>query len=487
LTVRARPTRREKPSGGAGPGADRPVTLLLALRDPGSGDALHRLAGRLAARLGHGVEPCLLDGPGDPLAGAVERAIARGAARLVALPLVLGLAGEPAGRLGTLLSRVARHWPSLRVHRGDPPDTDDVARILGDRARAAAGGRSRRSSGADEVVVVIAGGGGANPVGNAELARLARLVYEAHRFADVGYAFVDLTAPTVGDAIRRWARLGARRIVVVPHLLFAGRTYRRLAEQARAGAKASGVQVALARPLDPHPALLQAIARRYVEALLDARVVQELGRAHAHDGASLADVEARMTALLPPRYRDVGVSVSSAQMGAAAVQRDPKGRVAWDVMWQGFCELALAGGPPHRGTLLEPVPREEVLADPERYGAVLEELARGIRMVTGLDVVDGPPGWIGIACASEAMAVWLLRAIVVENVMARREGAVLYLPAGPRFTLEGEIRNVVTAVAKTHHYWIQHAASGAPARPAASRPGRVAGRPRKGRSSGRPR
>jgi sirohydrochlorin cobaltochelatase len=472
----------------SGPGADRPVVLLLTPRDPGSGPALRRLAARLAARLGHAVEPCRLDGPGDPLAGAVQRVVARGAARLVVLPLVLGLTGEAAGRLETVLARVLQRWPSLRVHRGDPPDADDVARILGDRARAAAGALARRSSASGEVVVVIAGGGGANPVGNADLARLARLVYEAHRFADVGYAFVDLTAPTVGEAIGRWARLGARRIVVVPHLLFAGRTYRRLADQVRVGARAAGVPAALARPLDPHPALLAALFRRHVEAQLDARVVQELRLAHAHDGASLADVEARMAALLPPRYRDPGVPVSSAPMSAAAVQRDPEGRVAWDVMWQGFCELALAGGPPHRGALLEPVPREEVLADPERYRSVLEELARGIRMITGLDVVAaGPPGWIGVRCQSEAMAAWLLRAIVVENVMARREGAVLYLPAGPRFTLDGEIRNVVTVVAKTHHYWTQHAAAVAAPASDVSRPGRKAPRSRRPRAPGRPR
>ena len=57
------------------------------------------------------------------------------------------------------------------------------------------------------------------------------------------------------------------------------------------------------------------------------------------------------------------------------------------------------------------------------------------------------------------MAIWLVRAIIVENVMARREGRVLYLPAGPRFTLDGEIKSIVTAVAKTHHYWIEHAAT----------------------------
>jgi sirohydrochlorin cobaltochelatase len=38
----------------------------------------------------------------------------------------------------------------------------------------------------------------------------------------------------------------------------------------------------------------------------------------------------------------------------------------------------------------------------------------------------------------------------------RRDGAVLYLPAGPHFREEREIKNVVTVVATTHHYWIEH-------------------------------
>jgi sirohydrochlorin cobaltochelatase len=78
--------------------------------------------------------------------------------------------------------------------------------------------------------------------------------------------------------------------------------------------------------------------------------------------------------------------------------------------------------------------------------------------VTGLPVeTDGLPGWVGLVCRSEAMAIWLMRAIVIENVLARREGSTLYLPAGPDFTLGGEIKNVVTVVAKTYHYWLEHA------------------------------
>ena len=54
------------------------------------------------------------------------------------------------------------------------------------------------------------------------------------------------------------------------------------------------------------------------------------------------------------------------------------------------------------------------------------------------------------------MALWMLRAIVVENVAVRREGPVVFVPCGPDFRLEHEIKNVVTVVAKTVHYWTEH-------------------------------
>ena len=193
---------------------------------------------------------------------------------------------------------------------------------------------------------------------------------------------------------------------------------------------------------------------------MNPELLRVLEHAHGHGPRLTADLEARIGQLLPPRYQDGSLVVSSAPMGAAALQRDDDGRVAWDQLWQGFCELALAGGPPHRGTLLEAVAPDAAEADPERYAEVRAELARGLQLVTGLPVVlDGPVGWIGLRCADEEMAIWLMRAIVVENVMVRRERAVLFLPAGPSFTLDGEIKNVVTVVAKTFHYWTQHQAA----------------------------
>jgi urease accessory protein len=160
--------------------------------------------------------------------------------------------------------------------------------------------------------------------------------------------------------------------------------------------------------------------------------------------------------MLPPRYQS-DAEVSTAPMGAADLVYDQDGNVAWDAIWQGFCDLALAGGPPHRGTLLEPINPNSAAADPEGYQRVVSEIERGISLITNLPIVrSSSPGWVGMECTSEDMAIWLLRAIVVENVSVRREGCVLYFPAGPDFRLEGEIKNVVTVVAKTHHYWQEH-------------------------------
>jgi cation diffusion facilitator family transporter len=187
--------------------------------------------------------------------------------------------------------------------------------------------------------------------------------------------------------------------------------------------------------------------------------VEVLPATHVTGGTSSPRANGSTLNILPPRYQDPAVQVSAAPMGAAALQYDTNGDVAWDEIWTGYCELALAGGAPHRGSLLEPVHENAIAANPEQYEWVLQELERGIRMVTGNPVVhSATPGWIGMECENEEMALWLLRAIVVENVTVRREDTVLWFPAGPDFRLEREIKNVITVIAKTNHYWDEHVA-----------------------------
>ena len=143
--------------------------------------------------------------------------------------------------------------------------------------------------------------------------------------------------------------------------------------------------------------------------------------------------------------------------GLGGLRYGPDGRVAWDQIWTTFCDLALAGGPPHRGNLLEPVSEAEVAAEPQRYGGVVAEIDRAIALTTGMPVVNGyVPGWVGVQCGSLEEAVWLQFAVTAENVSAQRRQSVLQLPAGPAFRVEKEIKNVVVALAKAYHYWDGH-------------------------------
>ena len=171
----------------------------------------------------------------------------------------------------------------------------------------------------------------------------------------------------------------------------------------------------------------------------------------------LEALDARLETLLPEEYRDAYEDLEPISMGSAALKYDADGQVAWDQIWGSFCDLAMAGGPPHKGRLLEPGTEPDINAQLGRYDEVAEEICRGIKLATGLRAyVATDPGWVSVTCHGDAMAGWLVRAIVMENVAARRRGAILELPAAPHFRLEREVKNVITVVAKTCHYWLGH-------------------------------
>ncbi|MEO7912211.1 MAG: hypothetical protein ABIV47_21415 [Roseiflexaceae bacterium] len=143
-----------------------------------------------------------------------------------------------------------------------------------------------------------------------------------------------------------------------------------------------------------------------------------------------------------------------APMAAAPIKYQPDGSVDWGDMWDSFCVLAREGGPPHRGTMLQAQPDADIASAGYRFA--VEEICRGIAAVSGLRATAVRPGWITVECRSAGMARWLTESIQQENVEAQAEQTRLLLPVGDYFTLKGEIKNVITAVAKTTHYWGEH-------------------------------
>ncbi len=158
----------------------------------------------------------------------------------------------------------------------------------------------------------------------------------------------------------------------------------------------------------------------------------------------------------PPDNPSTAPPDRRAPMAAAPMKYAADGTVDWGNMWDSFCELAQAGGPPHRATVLRaPDPTTVDPTDPA-YQSVAAEISRGILAVSGLPAAPAQPGWIAVQCRSAAQARWLADSILEENVAAQAVDNTLLLPLAAYFTTKGEIKNVITVVAKTTHYWADH-------------------------------
>ena len=443
------------PRAEATPTADEPqadAVLLLDYRADADLDAYDQLARSLQERLGLPVHLCWADAGG--VRPTVEACMNQGVRRMVVAPLFRTPARRAIAELHGMLQWAQRRWPGSSIVVANPVWTPD--HLLGTLARHAADAlASAPSPDVRPTTLLLVAPGSDDEDENAEWFRLGRLLWERRRdpHATVDVCFSQRTQPDIAAALRRCQHGDAGRVVVLPTTLLRGATTEGIAAEVAAVAGTLGERVTVAPAVSRIPTASALIAKRVREAIerpADAPVVTHHGHTHVYtwDAAPL----------LPPRYQQ-GRTVSAAPMPAAALVYGDDGRVDWNAIWGDFCDLALAGGPPHRDTLLEPTDPATVAADPAAYAQVLAELERGLRMVTGLPVVAGAPGWIGVGCTDEEMALWMLRAIVVENVSVRREGTVLLLPAGPAFRLAHEIKNVVTVVAKTHHYWTEHRAA----------------------------
>jgi sirohydrochlorin cobaltochelatase len=116
--------------------------------------------------------------------------------------------------------------------------------------------------------VLLVGRGSTDPDANAEVFKVARLLWEGRGYAGVETAFVSLAEPSVPAGLERCRRLGARRIVVLPYFLFPGVLPDRVRDQAEAWARErDGVEVRCAGVIGPGPELAELVMERYREAV----------------------------------------------------------------------------------------------------------------------------------------------------------------------------------------------------------------------------
>ncbi|GEK03433.1 MULTISPECIES: sirohydrochlorin chelatase [unclassified Streptomyces] len=201
-----------------------------------------------------------------PLGEAVAELVERGVRRFAAVPLMLVSAGHAKGDIPAALNREKERHPGISYTYGRPlgphPALLDVLRR---RLEEALAGTSAERS---DVTVLLVGRGSTDPDANAEVHKAARLLWEGRGYAGVETAFVSLAAPDVPGGLDRCARLGARRIVVLPYFLFTGILPDRVRRQTEEWAAAHPeLEVRSADVIGPEPELLDLVMERYAEAV----------------------------------------------------------------------------------------------------------------------------------------------------------------------------------------------------------------------------
>lgn len=183
---------------------------------------------------------------------------------VVAVPLVLTAAGHGKGDIPAALARERQHQPGLRWRYGRPLGPHPVLLdVLAERIDAALGGQPRAGT-----HVVLVGRGSTDPDGNAEVAKVARLLWEGRGYVGVEFCFISLAEPSVPAALDRVGRLGAERVVIAPYFLFAGVLPDRVAAQAgEFAARHPNIDIRVAGVIGDCPELAGLVLERYQEAL----------------------------------------------------------------------------------------------------------------------------------------------------------------------------------------------------------------------------
>jgi len=116
--------------------------------------------------------------------------------------------------------------------------------------------------------VVLVGRGSTDPDANADVAKVARLLWEGRGYDAVEFAFISLAEPSVPAALERTRRLGARRVVVAPYFLFSGVLPDRVAIQSLEFAERHpDLDIRVAALLGDCDELATLVLARYAEAL----------------------------------------------------------------------------------------------------------------------------------------------------------------------------------------------------------------------------
>ena len=202
------------------------------------------------------------------IAEAVAVNLAAGARQVAVVPGVLLAARHAKNDMPAEMQAVARDYPEIDFHFGAPMSLDPkLLQLAQERIVAAEAGSAETVRRSDTCLVVV-GRGTTDPDANGEVAKLARMLEEGMGFGAAYVCYSGTAQPLVADGLRRAARLGYNRIMVLPFFLFDGVLVKRIyaaADDLRE--REPGIEVLKAGYFGVHPLVADVMIERARDAV----------------------------------------------------------------------------------------------------------------------------------------------------------------------------------------------------------------------------
>lgn len=239
-------------------------------RVPQAVTEFNAFAAAIAAKIDMPVATCFLELADPDLATGLTdaaRAVGTGGDVLV-LPLFLGGAAHQKNDVAAAIRWARTQFPSVNFHYGTPlaPHANLVT-LTAHRVEDALIGFPAALP-PEKTAVLVVGRGSSDPASNAEIARIAYLLWEKRPYLTVEYAFQAVARPKVADGLQRCLTLGARQVVVIPYLLFTGKVDEAIRTIADRFSRAHKLPVLTAKYLNAHPLVVD-VAMQRVQEMLD--------------------------------------------------------------------------------------------------------------------------------------------------------------------------------------------------------------------------
>ncbi|GAB3317373.1 ferredoxin [Haloplanus rallus] len=196
-----------------------------------SNEQVRTLAADLEAELDLPVDAAYLELADPPIGEAIET-LAPACRTLTVVPLSLFGASHVKNDVPLAVQTARARHDDLTIHYGSHLGVHpSLVDLLDDRVRAVEAdlGVDRTE---DDVAVVVCARGSSDPDSNADVHKLARLLYEGREFDRVEASFIGVTSPLLDETLHTVTKSRPDAVVVVPYMLGDGTLTGRIVDTA---------------------------------------------------------------------------------------------------------------------------------------------------------------------------------------------------------------------------------------------------------------